>query len=566
MLGKEKSPIVQAFEKVIACQAYKDRWIADHHLVNILRHEYAVPTFVELTHADLNRALSASPRYRTAVNAPTGNGHGVYIRDFATSDAVDEVKTSMPRIGRFYFAMESARNSSPPPQTSNEGKHWSETAFVPNLEASPACNISNEEKRELWQHLVALTSKGGRSRVVTDCKEDPPEIQQLVQRKLYHRDTDDSSHLLVQPLDCDRSLEVDPERGCGKHVHADDARLFDATEVELLKKKTLLVVRRRSFRFGLLFVTFGLLILIEIGRHRSHGLSGPSPPPPPKSCHANITEVMESPFLDRGSPAPQYPNELPEDICEVSTKQFREATGLFAIVTGLEHSGTTVMSRLIMSVKNLYGGFECGLLLARSPAGFVGSDPLVFPFNEYMVDKWLLRPDQRDWLRRSKCRAEMYAQLRVMSPLYQAPNNASWIIDKTPRYVDHLMEVMARSPGVPVIITRKTDEDQMQSFLSRSPESVAKFRKRLTQVTDTIDKAKHMYPGRIHEVDMDEFASDLDGTMTKVFDFLGLEWVPEYSDMESYKVKSKLVDNGLYQAAEAIDREKIFRYRANATD
>ena len=46
---------------------------------------------------------------------------------------------------------------------------------------------------------------------------------------------------------------------------------------------------------------------------------------------------------------------------------------LVGIITGLEHSGTTVLSWLLKNVNGIFSGFECGFLLGSSPAEFEGS-------------------------------------------------------------------------------------------------------------------------------------------------------------------------------------------------
>ena len=51
----------------------------------------------------------------------------------------------------------------------------------------------------------------------------------------------------------------------------------------------------------------------------------------------------------------------------------RATPPLVGIITGLEHSGTTVLSWWLKNVKGIFSGFECGFLLGSSPAEFEGS-------------------------------------------------------------------------------------------------------------------------------------------------------------------------------------------------
>jgi len=67
---------------------------------------------------------------------------------------------------------------------------------------------------------------------------------------------------------------------------------------------------------------------------------------------------------------PPFLSVIPDDICKAAEINFRSASGVFAIITGLEHSGTTITSSLIMSAPNLFGVFECSLLKADTPSKF----------------------------------------------------------------------------------------------------------------------------------------------------------------------------------------------------
>ena len=63
------------------------------------------------------------------------------------------------------------------------------------------------------------------------------------------------------------------------------------------------------------------------------------------------------------------------DVACADLSSFSLASGLRVIVTGLENSGTTIVSELIMLTPELFGGLECGLLLAPSPAHFRHVEP-----------------------------------------------------------------------------------------------------------------------------------------------------------------------------------------------
>lgn len=237
-----------------------------------------------------------------------------------------------------------------------------------------------------------------------------------------------------------------------------------------------------------------------------------------------------------------YPESFPSNQCEVSKTDFRAAGGLYAIVTGTEHSGTTVMSQLIMSAPKVYGGVECGMLLASEPSQF----DQVVPFYEWMlVNKsswWDISNDQRASLLESSCFAEMYTRLRQYSPLYQHPvNTKSWVIDKTPRYIRHLVAVMDKTPGVPVVVTLKSRENQLNSFLKRGKNRKTKeeWLEIIEEGRESLMNAMVKYPDRMHVVNATLLYQDPNAVMEKVFKFLKLEggWKPEYLTMEAANAK-----------------------------
>ena len=149
---------------------------------------------------------------------------------------------------------------------------------------------------------------------------------------------------------------------------------------------------------------------------------------------------------------------------------FRKKSGLFCIITGIEHSGTTMTSTLVMNAPNLYGAVELGLMLSETPGGFRDVNPNFFynimtlPVNNHF---WGLTNNQREELLEAKCHAEQYSLLlRKYSPIYDV-HNSSWIVDKTPAYYRTLYSIMQRTPKVPVIVTQKTDESIVRSLQKR---------------------------------------------------------------------------------------------------
>jgi hypothetical protein len=228
--------------------------------------------------------------------------------------------------------------------------------------------------------------------------------------------------------------------------------------------------------------------------------------------------------------------------CPASRSDFRSASGVFAIIAGCENSGTTVTSEFIMSAPYLLGAFECGILLSPTPSDFVN----VHPFYEWITDgveknQWALSTIQRERLLNATCHAEMYSMLHIFSPVYRHFPD-SLIVDKTPGYIYELDAVMDRSPGVPVVVSVKSDEDQLRSWTKRykKPDQTSLL-ERLQKAKQGLQRALDKYPGRIHVVNTTELYKDPNKAMDQVYDFLGLQWNPEFLSLKHFNIKGKTV-------------------------
>jgi hypothetical protein len=230
------------------------------------------------------------------------------------------------------------------------------------------------------------------------------------------------------------------------------------------------------------------------------------------------------------------------NICETAKTNFREASGLSVIVTGMMHSGTSILSQLIMSAPDVFGGVEWGLLMAKKPSEFAD----VHPFYEWMIRDdaeglWALSESSRDLIVNARCDAEMYATLRQRSPLYHYGYNLnSTILDKTPGYMSRLVEVMDRTPGIPVVVTQKNDADMAKALEKRyanDPKTMFEVKRLVQNNREQLKLAQEKYPGRIHIANTSDWHDKPNEIMEGVFDFLGLKWKPEYLTMDAVNAK-----------------------------
>ena len=264
-----------------------------------------------------------------------------------------------------------------------------------------------------------------------------------------------------------------------------------------------------------------------------------------------ITEVKAAKSQSRRDVLPseesmtEYSNEpifeqrKTEDICTIAARDFRKASNLFAIVTGFQHSGTTILSELIMSAPGVFGGFECGILDKEKPSDFINAEP----FYDWMMGDpkrllWGLNEETRDLLVNASCDAEMYSRLRQFSPLFlRQPNQHSLLLDKTPGYFWRLTKVMDRTPGIPVVVTRKTDEAMVRSLKKRNFTD-AWIERSIFEFDRSIKQAAAKYPDRLYIANTTLWYDEPDKVMKGVYDFLGLEWKSEYLTMEAFNSKT----------------------------
>mmetsp|Transcript_11797 Transcript_11797/g.14895 ORF Transcript_11797/g.14895 Transcript_11797/m.14895 type:complete len:381 (+) Transcript_11797:103-1245(+) len=232
-------------------------------------------------------------------------------------------------------------------------------------------------------------------------------------------------------------------------------------------------------------------------------------------------------------------------------------THLHSIITGLEHSGTTITGRLVMNAPCLVGATETGFLLADSPQD-IGD---VYPWYSWNIDDgkdtdkkkmmYLLSPGAYEKMKAARNFSEMYYILRENSHLFNNLNDKyddgrecekpTRVVDKTPRYVrpQYLEHILIKTPGVPVVILKKPFEE-LRIDLPRQA---------YDEVFANVDKMMKKYPGRIKMLYYDKFTENPEKVMGEVFEFLGLTWKDEYLKMTGLKKKFSVYP----EAAKQID-------------
>ena len=189
------------------------------------------------------------------------------------------------------------------------------------------------------------------------------------------------------------------------------------------------------------------------------------------------------------------------------------------IVTGMEHSGTTVTSMLIMSAPGTMGPVETGFLLAARPAEFDSVRPWSSWAKKSVQSGWLgFNDTQLKGLMAQQTHLAMYDYALRESLLLR---NAKTYVDKTPGYCYQLKEVMRRAPGVPVVVVTK-----------RNPRGQTEERTRAFQDSLTAAQQEHgtalIHVVRYEDLFQDPCKQVIAGRA--LFGFLGLSFDASWFD------------------------------------
>ena len=215
---------------------------------------------------------------------------------------------------------------------------------------------------------------------------------------------------------------------------------------------------------------------------------------------------------------------------------FRERSHVWCLVTGMENSGTTLLSRLIMNAPQVSGAFECGVLLAPVPSEL----PAVQPFWSWLQGPvshkcWGIPTESLEHLSKTaQCHDEVYRGIYELSPVI---NRTYEIVDKIPAYVYHLRSVLQRAPGVPLVLVAKEKDAQLKSWHKRGVVG-EKAEARYVSAVKEVQAALHEFPDRILQVDYNDIINDTSATMQRVFHFLDLgDWREDYVTMAPLNAK-----------------------------
>ena len=118
------------------------------------------------------------------------------------------------------------------------------------------------------------------------------------------------------------------------------------------------------------------------------------------------------------------------------------------------------------------------------------------------------------------------------------------LLDKTPRYIYYLDDILRRAPGVPVIVTMKDERSQLESWAKRGVKDNTHSKyatERYNTAIAGLERGLAAFPDRILVVNHTDVLDNTDAVLTKIFDFVGPAvggpWRPEYKSLDAYKIK-----------------------------
>jgi len=218
----------------------------------------------------------------------------------------------------------------------------------------------------------------------------------------------------------------------------------------------------------------------------------------------------------------------------------KEPHGLYplkAIICGYEKSGTTLLNELIRRHPEMDSGFECGFLLGDSPRQF----PTIKPYYGFFQSKWQMTNADMKYVCSADSWGECYRRVRERSPIIT--DKSVFLFDKTPIYMLHLSEVLAKAEGIPCIVNVRDPRALMLSWARWSGHTddaeqwirshMREYCDRFSSYAEGYAEAMLHYSGRIFLNRFEELCTDPIPRLQAIFQFLGLEFSEEYLSFSS---------------------------------
>lgn len=237
------------------------------------------------------------------------------------------------------------------------------------------------------------------------------------------------------------------------------------------------------------------------------------------------------------------------------------------VITGIEHSGTTLLSTLLKQDSRLRSGFECGFLLADCPQGFRN----VHPWFEWMQEpvsahQWGVSAENMEYICSSETWEEAYLRLMKFSPVFDQPGYQQ-VCDKTPRYLSCLDRVLDKLPDcIPCLVIEKDIANLWRSHKKRNS-SLADFCRMYAKYNIELRKALATHGDRIYRVQYEALCNDLHMQLKHIFSIVRLPFQEEYASSRYDNIQQYLQKQ--IDRAEPLTEEEekeLYRLRTEFAD
>ena len=204
---------------------------------------------------------------------------------------------------------------------------------------------------------------------------------------------------------------------------------------------------------------------------------------------------------------------------------------LKVLLCGFEHSGTTLVSELLRQHPQLDSGFEGGFLLNDSIHQFLSTEP----FYTNVKGGWGVNDDDLKYICDAEDWPDVYQRLRERARIIK--NKDVLLFDKTPQYMQTLPSVLERVPDVSCIVIVRDFRAIFWSSFKRTGLTIDEWYEKIFPITvnhvlsyckgwqQALEKG---FANRILLVKYEDLCLNQYQELSKIFDFLGLEFVKSY--------------------------------------
>lgn len=210
---------------------------------------------------------------------------------------------------------------------------------------------------------------------------------------------------------------------------------------------------------------------------------------------------------------------------------------LVAIVCGFEKSGTTLLNEILRRHPDLDSGFEGGLLLGSSPRDFKQYQP----YYAYFRKTWELSREDMLYICDTDAWGESYRRARERCPFIT--NKNSFIFDKTPIYMKHLSEVMAKVPGLPCVVNVRDPRALLLSWANWSGhkhdaeawlrENFSENIERYASYAEGYLAAEKKFAERLYLNQFERMCINPAVEVARIFNFLGFDFETSFLNFSS---------------------------------